>query len=100
MEDDDPIAVRLDRLIALHRLTHRDALEAARNDILSDPVNREVLGRASKWVGAGSLQTAVARKTGASTRTVRDRLADLVSDGLLEKRGGGPSTEYRATGLI
>lgn len=100
MTTDDPIAARLDTLIALHRLTHRDALEAARNDILSDPVNREVLRRASKWVGAGSLQTTVARTTGASTRTVRDRLAELLDQGLLERRGGGPTTEYRSSGLL
>jgi Fic family protein len=100
MMDDDAVITRLDRIIAVLKLANRDAIEATRNEILSDRVNREILGGTSNWTAAGKLQTAVARKTGASTRTVRDRLADLVSDGLLEKRGGGPTTEYRTTGLI
>jgi Fic family protein len=100
MMDADAIVSRLETLIALTKLANRDALEAARARILSDAVNREILAGASKWVGAGVLQATVAKKTGASTRTVRDRLADLLAEGILDRRGGGPTTEYQSSGLL
>jgi DNA-binding FadR family transcriptional regulator len=99
MEDTEVVA-RLDTIIAILKLANRDAIAAARTEILSDRVNREILDRTSKWAGSGSLQTAVAKKSGASTRTVRERIAELADQGLLERRGGGPATEYRSTGVI
>jgi DNA-binding GntR family transcriptional regulator len=98
--EDNAIIARLDTIIAVLKLANRDSIEAARNDIVSDRVNREILDRASAWAGSGTLQKAVAGKTGSSTRTVRDRLAELAAQGLLEKRGGGPTTEYRSSGVI
>jgi hypothetical protein len=100
MTEEDAVITRLDAIIAILKLANRDAIDAARNEILADDVNRAILSSTSRWVPAGTLQKAVARKTGASTRTARDRLADLLADGLLEKAGGGPTTTYRATGLI
>jgi hypothetical protein len=105
--DEDAIVARLDAIItrldtnnALLKLSQRNALAAARSEILSDAVNREIFAGSARWVGAGKLQSAVARKTNASTRTVRDRIADLLATGLLEKRGGGPTTEYHSSGLL
>lgn len=98
--ENDEIVSRLDTIIAITKLANREALDAARTEILADDVNRAILSSASKWVPAGTLQKTVARKTGASTRTVRDRLADLLAGGLLEKAGGGPTTTYKATGLV
>lgn len=49
---------------------------------------------------AGKLQAAVAKKTKAATRTIQERIADLMAQGVLDKRGGGPTTEYKASGLI
>ena len=98
--DNHEVLARLDTIIAITKLANREALDAARNEILADGVNRAILSSASRWVPAGTLQKTVARKTGAATRTVRDRIADLLAHGLLEKAGGGPTTSYRATGLI
>jgi Fic family protein len=46
------------------------------------------------------LQTTVATKTKASKRTIQERIADLVSLGVLEKRGATRTTEYKGSGLI
>ena len=68
--------------------------------IRADKVNAAILDASAQWVGAGAMQSKVATKTGASTRTIQDRIADLLATGVLDKRGGGPTTEYRASGLI
>jgi hypothetical protein len=91
---------RLDRLAAIMQLAHRDAIERARAAIRADKVNAAILDASSKWVGTAALQTAVMKKSGAKERTVQMRIVDLVTQGLVEKRGGGRSIEYKASGLI
>ena len=53
-----------------------------------------------KWTPSGKLSSAITKKTKTGTSTFKSRVADLLDGGLLEKRGGGPTTEYKATGLI
>ena len=97
----EDVVKRLDTVIALLRLAHRDTLDAALVDIRGDKTNAAVLAQVgSDWVGTTKLQASVAKKSGAATRTVRDRLADLVKVGLIEKRGAGSATEYRAGDLL
>jgi hypothetical protein len=94
------VVERLDQIAAILRLAHRDAIERTRTAIRSDKVNAAILDGSTKWIAAGKLQAAVVSKTKTSSRTVQFRIADLLVDGLLEKRGGGPTTEYKASGLI
>jgi len=94
------IVEKLDQIATILRLAHRDAIDRTREAIRSDKVNAAILDGSVQWVRAGKLQTAVATKAKTSERTVRDRIADLIADGLLDKRGGGPTTEYKASGLI
>ena len=96
----DEVLERLDRLTAILRLAHRDAINQARASIRGDKINASILDATAKWSAAAKMQTAVEKKTKAAKRTVQDRIADLLEQGVLEKRGGGPTTEYRATGLI
>ena len=96
----DEVIERLDRLTAITRIAHADAIERTKERIRSDKVNAALLDGAKKWVPAAALQKKVATKTKAATRTIQERIADLLAAGLLEKRGGGPTTEYKATGLI
>jgi hypothetical protein len=91
---------RLDRITAILQLAHGDAIEHARDRIRSDKVNAALIDAATQWIGAKKLQTTVATKTKASTRTIQERIVTLLGQGVLEKRGGGPATEYKATGLI
>jgi hypothetical protein len=100
MSNNDDVIDRLDRIAAILQLAHRDEIERARTEIRSDKVNAAVLDASTKWVGAGAMQSKVATKTRASTRTIQDRIADLLATGVLDKRGGGPTTEYKASGLI
>lgn len=100
MSSDDDVVARLDRITAILQLAHRDEIERARTQIRSDKVNAAILDASAKWIGSGAMQAKVAKKTKASTRTVRDRIADLLATGVLDKRGGGPTTEYRTNGLI
>ena len=96
----DEVVAKLDQIAAILRLAHRDAIGRTRATIRSDKVNASILDGSVQWIGAGKLQAAVATKTKAAPRTIRDRIADLLTEGVLEKRGGGPTTEYKATGLI
>src|SRR5437870_5616644 len=96
----DAVVERLDRLISVLQLAHADSIARVRAAIRSDKVNAALLDASTTWTAAVKLQTAVARETEASKRTIQERIADLVSRGLLEKRGATRTTEYRASGLI
>jgi Fic family protein len=96
----DEIAARLDKIAALLQLAHRDAIESARASIRSDKVNAAILGATAKLSPAGKVLAQVKKKTGQSPATIGRRIAVLVEQGAVEKHGGGPATQYRATGLI
>jgi hypothetical protein len=96
----DDVVERLDRITAILRLAHRDAIEHTRIEIRSDKVNAAILDATAQWAGTASLQATVMKKSGAKERTVQMRIVDLLAQGLIEKRGGGRNIEYRATGLI
>ncbi len=91
---------KLDLLISLLRIAHKDPLQAERDAILADPVSKAILGEAAEWMSAGPLQKAVAQKATTSVPTVKRRIAELVERGLLKRAGGGAHVEYRTTELI
>ena len=97
---DEEILRRLDTIVAILQLAHRNEIESARATIRSDNVNAAILDASKKRVGGGRLTSAVKAKTNQSPATVNRRISDLLAIGVLEKKGGGPATEYRATGLI
>lgn len=96
------ITDRLDTIIALLKLVHREPLAVARKELVEDDgVSAAVLeATAGGPVSAGSLKTNVAKATGQSEKTVQRRIADLVAMGALAKEGAGPNVTYRSTGLI
>jgi hypothetical protein len=96
----EEVVQRLDRLTALMRVAHADAIQRAKEQIRADKVNAAILDGAQKWTPSGKLSSAITKKTKTGTSTFKSRVADLLDGGLLEKRGGGPTTEYKATGLI
>lgn len=91
---------KLDLLISLLRIAHRDPLQAERDAILADPISRSILGLTTDWISAGALQKSVAQNAKTSVPTVKRRIAELVERGLLKRAGAGAHIEYRATGLI
>jgi hypothetical protein len=99
-ENDSQIIQRLDLIQATLRLAFVPQLAAARDALLADEVAAAILENAGEWLGSADLQKAVAKTTGKSTRTVRDRLPELVAQGVLEVRGPEKRTDYRRTGLI
>lgn len=96
----EELARKLDLLIALTRVSVKDALEAERSALEADQVAKEVLATAEVWIGAGALQERVAERTGQSTKTVRRRMADLLARGVLIKQVEGRTVSYRSSGLF
>ncbi|HZS30346.1 MAG TPA: hypothetical protein VFA37_03750 [Gaiellaceae bacterium] len=96
----DLISQKLDQLIVITKLAQWSAIAKTQTEVRSDKINAAILDASTGWVRAGKMQAAVAKKTKSSTRTVRERIADLVAMDALEKRGGGPTMEYKACGLI
>jgi hypothetical protein len=96
----EDVVHRLDTVIAVLKLAHRTEIEETRVGIRGDKVSAAILDLSARWTPAGKLTASVRRKTKQSERTVKRRVAELLRDGILEKRGGGPAIEYRATGLV
>jgi Fic family protein len=99
-ESDQDIIQRLDRLIAIQQIVHKDALASARTSIREDSVSAAILDATSDWVAAGKLKASVMQKAKQSKPTVERRIAALVDLGALDKRGSGGSVSYRTNGLI
>jgi hypothetical protein len=78
----------------------RQVSERREREDIGDAVSHQVLLRARAWTPAGELKQAVINSTGQSEPTVKRRFNKLVDLGALERRGKGPSTEYRNTGLF
>jgi hypothetical protein len=97
---DEELLRRLDRMQATLELAFRPQLEAARKAVRSDEVNAAILDATTEWTPPAIVQKAVAAAVKASERTVRNRLAELVEQRLLEARGSASSREYRRTGVI
>lgn len=97
---EEDIIQRLDRIIAIHQLVYRAELDAARESIRREDANAAILDLTADWTPTAKLQKAVAKKAGKSERTVRDKLAELTAQGLLEQRRDGRTIAYRSTGLI
>ncbi|HZO30593.1 MAG TPA: hypothetical protein VFH48_31870 [Chloroflexota bacterium] len=100
-QDRDELVARLDTIIAILQLALKDKLDTARQELLADSVAAAILEQTSAdWVESGVLQSQVAAATKQSDRTVRRRIASLLSQHALVQSGTGPRVRYRSTGLI
>ena len=97
---DEQVIRRLDLIYATLRLAFEPQVSAARNTLRADAVASAILDNSLEWIPSATLQKAVSKATGKSTRTVRDRLPDLTLQGVLEHRGSDKRLEYRRTELI
>lgn len=99
MAEADTIS-RLDRLIAVLELAHREEIARARDEIRGDAIYAEILRLSADEVGSGQLSKAVQQKTKQSPKTVQRRIGDLIELAALMRTGTGGNTKYKATGLI
>ena len=100
-EDNEAVLAKLDTIIATMQLAFKGQIDAARKQILADPVSAAILDKAATgWVDAGELRTRVAQETKQSERTVQRRIAALLAQRALDQGGAGPKLRYRATGLV
>jgi predicted HTH transcriptional regulator len=99
---DEDILNRLDTIISLLKLAHRERLAEVREELAADDVSAAILEATAgdQPVSAGSLKNKVMKATGESESTVKRRIAGLVAMDALSKQGGGPTTAYKSTGLI
>lgn len=98
--NEDLMIERLDKIVAILKLAHRDDIDDARTAIRADKVSAQILDMTADWVAAGKLKTDVISKAKQSQPTVERRIASLVEQGVLECRGAGTASSYRSTGLI
>jgi hypothetical protein len=97
---DAEILERLDLIQATPQLAFKPQLDEARARLRSDKVAAAILDEAAEWIASRDLQKRAAAVAKTSTRTVRDRLPELVADHALAVRGSERKAEYRTTGLI
>ncbi len=100
MTANNEVLQRLDRIIAILQIAHKDPLDRAREEVAADKVDAAILSLAAKETPAGKLVKAVEAKTKQTGRSVRKHIARLIERGLLEKSGASHATTYKATGLI
>lgn len=100
MAADDEILKRLDLIQATLALAFAPQLREARDAIRADDISAAILDLTESWTASKTVQDTVAKKTSKSARSVRDRLPELVAQGVLEARGSERKMEYRKTGLI
>lgn len=92
---------KLDLLISLLRIAYREPIEAAREELLSDRLKREILVAARRdWIDSGALKKVAMAKSKASKPTVERRIAELFELGALERTGAGGHVAYRGTALF
>jgi len=97
---DTEILKKLDMLIAILQLAFKDRIEAARAQVLADPVAACILEATQDgWIEAGDLKSVVAVSTKQSERTVSRRIAVLLGQRFLEQTGTGKNIRYRSTNL-
>lgn len=96
----DEILKRLDLIQATLALAFAPQLRDASDAIRADDISAAILDLTEDWTASKTLQDEVARTTSKSSRSVRDRLPELVAQRVLEARGSERRMEYRKTGLI
>lgn len=103
MTDDSRDAELLRQLRLMNatlRLAFASQVEDAKEEMLQDKVTAAILGTSVDWIASKELQASVVKKTKKTSRTVRDRLSELLTKGVIEARGTERRVEYRRTGVI
>ena len=100
MSANDEILERLDRIQATLALAFAPQLREARENIRADDISAAILDLTEDWIASTDLQEAVAKKTSKSTRSVRDRIPELLAQGAIKARRTERRMEFRKSGLL
>lgn len=94
------ISDQLDMLVSLSKLAYSDKIDKAKQEIVKDEIMAKILELVSEDLTAGDLVSAVCAQVEQKERTIRSRLSELVSKGVLKIEKEGTKSFYRSTGLI
>ena len=86
---------------ALLRALASKELDALLQGLADDPIDAAVIRALMDGEeSAGILTAAVAKGARVTERAVRTHVAQLISDGIIQRLGAGTQTDYRLTGLF
>ena len=90
---------RLDQLIVLWKLANRAVIRKTKEEIMKDPVSKEILNLADGTREYTALAEEVSQATGKSPRTVKTRISELSENGAIFGVRKGVKVYYQPTGL-
>lgn len=83
------------------RAAFRPQLDALLSQLLDDEVDGAIIRQlVDGKKSAGALTTAVTKAAEVRPRTVRLHMTDLLTQGIVDRLGQGPSTAYQLSGLL
>jgi len=91
---------KLDTLIALSKLSNRSTLDEIQRNLERDKVAMRILELSDGTVTYSNLAKQVHDETGVAEITVKKKMSDLKSMGLITSRRDGKETYYESTGLL
>ena len=94
------VVSRLDQVIALLKLANQGVIEQAWKEITKDEVSRRLIDSSDGTLESGELQNRVAQASKKSTRTVRDRISELVRLGALRPIRRGNKVYYQKSDIF
>lgn len=93
------ISHKLSQLLVLTRLSSSKAIAETKEEIKKDPVSLALLSSADGSLSSTQMTDKAIEQTGASERTVRGRIADLVEKGALTSIRKAKEIYYENSGL-
>lgn len=97
MNDEDVIE-RLDTIITLLSLEKREMLQAELEEL--DDAHIDILRQTETWTEPSEFKDELAEEHEVSTRTIENKVADLVDSALLNSKGNAPATEYKRASVF
>jgi len=94
------ISDQVDMLVSLLKLAYSDTISEVQRKVSEDIVMRNIMELVPEDLPSGDLVSAVSAHVKQGERTIRGRLSDLVSMGVLKIERVGKNSFYRSTGLI
>lgn len=96
----EKISNQMDTLVSLYKLAYADKVDEVKREILEDQVMVKILEIVPEELQVGELVKKVCIEVNQKERTIRYRLATLVSIGVLKVEKVGNKSFYRLTGII
>ena len=95
----EDVVDRLDQLITLWKIANIDIIRKVREQNKKDKVLKRIIKLADGTREYGALADEVAKETGKTSRTVKEKIAYLVEKGAIKGVRKGHKVYYEKTGL-